>query len=223
MSLSVHRIDIVSDVVCPWCIIGYKRLERAMEAFADRLAFELHWHPFELNPHMPPEGQNLREHLAGKYGTTPEESRAARERLTALGASLGFEFRYFDEMRTWNTLKAHQLLHWSGEAGDQTALELALFEAYFTRQEDVSDDEVLIATASRVGLDAEIAREVLRDGRYAALVRDATARFVQQGIGGVPAFIIDQTWLVSGAQDSEVFESLFERLVEGGPIAAGAG
>ena len=147
------RIDIVSDVVCPWCIIGYKRLERAMASFADTLAFELHWHPFELNPHMPPEGQNLAEHLAGKYGTTPEDSRAARGSLTALGESLGFEFRYDDDMRTYNTFKAHQLLVWAGEAGRQTELKLALFDAYFTLGEDPSAGPVLIAAANQAGLD----------------------------------------------------------------------
>ncbi len=222
MSTSTHRIDIVSDVVCPWCIIGYKRLEKAMLKYADRLSFELHWHPFELNPHMPPEGENLREHLAGKYGTTVEESIAAREKLTALGKSLGFEFRYRDDMRTYNTFKAHQLLHWAAESGRQTALKLALFDAFFTRREDVSSDVVLIAAAGCAGLDPEEARSVLADGRYGDVVRATSQRLMQQGIQGVPAFIVDNTWLVSGAQESTVFESLFQKLLSNEPTVADA-
>ena len=211
------RIDIVSDVVCPWCIIGYRRLERAMASFADTLTFELHWQPFELNPHMPPEGQNLAEHLAGKYGTTPEDSRAARASLTAMGESLGFEFRFHDGMRTYNTFKAHQLLVWAGEAGRQTELKAALFDAYFTLGEDPSAEPVLIAAATQVGLDGETARQVLADGRYADVVRTTTQQLAAQGIRGVPAFIVNNMWLVSGAQESSVFESLFRQLIEGAP------
>jgi predicted DsbA family dithiol-disulfide isomerase len=221
MSTSTHRIDIVSDVVCPWCIIGYKRLEKALLKYADRLSFELHWHPFELNPDMPPEGQNLREHLAGKYGTTLEESIAAREKLTALGKSLGFEFRYRDDMRTYNTSKAHQLLHWAADSGRQTDLKLALFDAFFTRREDVSSEVVLIAAAGCAGLDPEEARAVLADGRYADVVRATSQRLMRQGIQGVPAFIVDGTWLVSGAQETPVFESLFQRLTEGTAAVGG--
>ena len=119
------RIDIVSDVVCPWCIIGYKQLERALEESG--IAARVHWHPFELNPHMADEGENLREHLAAKYGTSPEGSRKARARLTELGAQLGFTFNYADDMRMVNTFRAHQLLHWAEGEGRGHDLQMALF------------------------------------------------------------------------------------------------
>ena len=118
------RIDIVSDVVCPWCVIGYRQLARALEATGT--AHEIHWHPFELNPSMPPEGQNLLEHVAGKYGSTREESEQSRARMTEIGAALGFEFRFSDDMRMHNTFNAHQLLHWAERQGRMNDLSLAL-------------------------------------------------------------------------------------------------
>ena len=122
------RIDIVSDVVCPWCIIGYRQLERALVETA--IPYELHWHPFELNPDMPAEGQNLREHLAEKYGSTKEQSDANRINLTAIGAELGFEFRFTDDMRMHNTFNLHQLLHWAEQQGRKQDLKQAFFAAH---------------------------------------------------------------------------------------------
>lgn len=109
------RIDIVSDVVCPWCVIGWRQLERALQTTGT--AAVVHWHPFELNPDLGPEGQDLREHLAAKYGTTPEASRANRARLVELGAGLGFSFAFADDTRIRNTFRAHQLIHWAGLRG----------------------------------------------------------------------------------------------------------
>ena len=164
------QIDIVSDVVCPWCIIGFKQLEQAMAATG--LGAYVRWHPFELNPQMPPEGQNLREHLAEKYGTTPEQSRTARQRLTELGAGLGFAFNYSDEMRMVNTFAAHQLLDWASEHNLQHPLKLALFAAFFTDGKDVSDPSVLAEIAGSVGLDADAAREVLASGSHVERTRE---------------------------------------------------
>ncbi len=207
------RIDIVSDVVCPWCIVGYRRLKPAMDALADSVAFSLHWHPFELNPGMPPEGQNLAEHIQQKYGSTPEQSQANRQRLADLGASLGFEFRYTAESRMVNTFKAHQLLHWAGEQGRETDLKLALFDVYFTAQRDVSDEAVLLDTVERVGLDRDEAAAVLADQRFAETVRTRENYWLSQGIQGVPAFIFNSRYLVSGAQDTAVFTDLFDKLL----------
>ena len=162
------QVDIVSDVVCPWCIIGYKQLMKALAALPGQFDVTLRWHPFELNPRMPGEGQDLREHLAQKYGTSPAQSQGARARLAALGESLGFTFDYFEGMRMVNTFRAHQLLHWAGEQGRQTELKLALFEAFFSRREDVNDPEVLAAVAGRAGLDSAQAGAVLSDARYAS-------------------------------------------------------
>lgn len=208
------RIDIVSDVVCPWCIIGFKQLERALAQIEDEVKPEIHWHPFELNPQMPPEGQDLREHMAEKYGTTIEESRAARERLKQIAQSLDVEFHLDEGMRIYNTFKAHQLLHWAGEQGEQTKLELALFESYFSRAERVDAPEVLVAVAARAGLDQDEARSVLDDGRYVDAVRDQQRFWLSKGIHAVPSFILDQRYLIPGAQDPEVFVAALQKLAE---------
>lgn len=212
------RIDIVSDVVCPWCIIGFKQLERAIAQVGDSVRAELHWHPFELNPSMPPEGQNLREHLTRKYGTTLEQSIAARARLTAIGEELGFTFRYLDEMRMHNTFAAHQLLHWAEGSDRQTELKLALFESYFTKQEDVSDQRVLIAAAERAELDPQEAKAVLGDARFAAAVREREQTWTERGVHGVPAFIFDRRSAVSGAQGVAAFVEVMARV--SGKLAA---
>jgi predicted DsbA family dithiol-disulfide isomerase len=207
------RIDIVSDVVCPWCVIGFKQLGQALAQLGDEVDADLHWHPFELNPQMPPEGQDLREHLAQKYGTTAAQSHAARERLTGIAKSLGVEFRFYDGMRVRNTFRAHQLLHWAGEQGRQTDLELALFDSYFSREEDVDDLDVLAAAAGRAGLDEELARAVVADGRYADSVREEQQFWLGKGINAVPSFILDGRHLIPGAQDPEVFVAALRRLV----------
>ena len=210
--LPLH-VDIVSDVVCPWCIIGYRQLQKALDALPGRFDVSLRWHPFELNPDMPEEGQELREHLAWKYGTTPEQSRAARARLTTLGESLGFTFDYFDGMRMVNTFRAHQLLHWAAGEGRQTALKLALFEAFFSRREDVSDGRVLASVADRAGLPAAAAAEVLADGRYAEPVRREQQAWLDREVHAVPLFVFNEQFMVPGAQDAESFTRLLNRML----------
>ncbi len=206
------RIDIVSDVVCPWCIIGYKQLERALRESG--VTAELRWHPFELNPQMSEEGENLREHLAAKYGTTPEGSRQARARLTELGAELGFAFNYADDMRMYNTFRAHQLLHWAGTQGRQHALKMALFAAFFTHRRDVNDIEVLAEVAASIGLPKASALAVLTEGRFAEAVREEEAFWTSRGITGVPAMVFDQRYLLVGAQGAETYKRILEKLAE---------
>ena len=208
------RIDIVSDVVCPWCIIGFTQLQRALTQLGDEVEVDLHWHPFELNPQMPAEGQELREHLAQKYGTSVAQSQAARARLTQIAESLGVEFRFYEGMRMHNTFRAHQLLHWAGEQGKQTELELALFETNFSRGENVDDAEVLAAAAGRAGLDEDGARAVLQDGQYADTVREEQRFWLSKGIHAVPSFILDGRYLIPGAQDPEVFVAALRRLLD---------
>lgn len=204
------RVDIVSDVVCPWCIVGYRQLQHALD---DRgLTADIAWHPFELNPQMPPEGQNLREHIKEKYGTSDADSDRARARLTQLGESLGFPFRYTDGSRMVNTFQAHQLLHWAGEHGRQHDLKLALFTAYFTDGRDVSDPAVLVAVAGSLGLDPAEAQAVLTDGRYAASVREEERFWVSNGIQGVPAMVFQRRHLVTGAQGVETYGAIIDQL-----------
>lgn len=204
------RIDIVSDVVCPWCIIGYRQLEQALGA--RKLEAEIHWQPFELNPQMPEEGQNLREHLAAKYGSTVEASNASRARLTRLGAELGFTFAYTDDMRTYNTFRAHQLLHWAATEGRQHELQMALFAAFFTRCQNIADPAVLADVAAGAGLDRAEALAVLEDARFAEAVRQEERFWVDQGIQGVPAVIFERRHLVSGAQGVERFGAILDQL-----------
>jgi len=205
------QIDIVSDVVCPWCIIGYKQLQKALEQLPGQFDVTLHWHPFELNPQMPPEGQGLREHLAQKYGTTPEQSRDARARMSSLGDSLGFTFDYFDGMRMVNTFRAHQLLHWAAGQGRQTELKLALFEAFFSRRENVGDDQVLATVAARVGLSSAEAIAVLEDARYADAVREEQQLWLDRDVHAVPAFVFNGQYMVSGAQEADTFVRVLTR------------
>ena len=160
------RIDIVSDVVCPWCIIGLKQVEKALTLVGRDLAVETHWHPFQLNPNMPPEGEDTAEHIARKYGSTPEQSRANRQRLSDIGDSLGFAFNYGEGMRIYNTFNAHKLLTIFGsERGwqAQTELKMALFNAYFQDRRDVSDIEVLCDIAEAQGMDRAVAAAWIAD------------------------------------------------------------
>lgn len=207
---STIRIDIASDVVCPWCIIGYKQLEHALDETGARA--EIHWHPFELNPQMPEQGEDLQQHLAAKYGSTPEDGRKARARLTAMGAELGFTFDYADDMNMPNTFRAHQLLHWAGTQGREHDLKMALFEAFFTNRENVNDLEILADTAARIGLNRDEALAVLRDARFAEDVRLAEQSWTTKGIQGVPAMIFNQKYLVTGAQGTENFVSILRQL-----------
>jgi predicted DsbA family dithiol-disulfide isomerase len=207
-------IDIVSDVVCPWCVIGYRQLERAVGMMADKVDVGVRWHPFQLAPTLPPEGQTTRDYARERYGATPEQSRENRDRITSLGASLGIDFRFDDDSRIYNTHKAHQLLAWAGEVGGQTALKLALFETYFTAQLNVSDTEVLLAAAKTAGQDPDAARTVLDDRRYAAKVDAEIAYWQDQNITGVPAFIVKSGYMVPGAQDAETWVRVLERVIE---------
>jgi predicted DsbA family dithiol-disulfide isomerase len=206
------RVDIVSDVVCPWCIIGYKQLMKALRSLPGQFDVTVHWHPFELNPQMPQEGQDLREHLAQKYGTTAGQSQGARARLSALGESLGFTFDYFDGMRMVNTFRAHQLLHWAAGQGRQTELKLALFEAFFSQRKDVNDPALLVGIAGRVGLDVAQADAVLSDQRYAKAVREEQQHWLDQDVHAVPTFYFQQQYMVPGAQEAEGFVRLLQKI-----------
>ncbi|WP_109467858.1 DsbA family oxidoreductase [Albibacillus kandeliae] len=203
------RVDIVSDVVCPWCIIGYRQLLQAQELSG--IEAEIRWHPFELNPDMPDEGQDMREHIAQKYGSTPEQSQSSRDRITALGADLGFDFRFTPEMRMWNTFRAHQLLDWAEEDGHQTALKEALFAAHFTEGRDVSDPGVLVEVAAEAGLDPARARDVLESGSHASRTRSKQRFWIERGVSGVPAMVFAGRYLVTGAQGPDTYAGLLRR------------
>lgn len=204
------RVDIVSDVVCPWCVIGYHQLAKAAKETG--IGIDVHWHPFELNPQMADEGENLREHLAAKYGTTPDGSRKARARLTEMGAALGFEFNYADDMRMVNTFRAHQLIDWAEDQGRAHDMKLALFAAFFTRREDLNNVDVLADVAASIGLDRNAARAVLDSGERADMVREKEQFWTSRGINGVPAMVFDRQHLVTGAQGEQTYANILSQL-----------
>lgn len=206
------RLDIVSDVVCPWCIVGFLQLQEALRETG--IAASIHWQPFELNPAMPSEGENLEEHLKKKYGSTDEQRARIRDQLTTLGQQFGFMFRFDDEMRMVNTFAAHQLLHWAAVCGRQHELKITLFHCYFSRSRDVSDHDVLANAAVEAGLDFEEATAVLEDQTYAESVREAQRVSISGGIQGVPAVIIDQRELVVGAQGVDNYKELLLQAVK---------
>jgi predicted DsbA family dithiol-disulfide isomerase len=210
------RIDFVSDVSCPWCAIGLKSLEAALASATDAVSAEIHFQPFELNPGMGPEGQDIGEHIAEKYGATPEQQQQSREMIRQRGADVGFTFDMGLRGRIYNTFDAHRLLHWAGLEGKQRELKMALFDAYFTRGEDPSSHEVLLRVAEDVGLDPQRAAKILESDEYADAVREAEQFFQRAGIRSVPAIIINQKHLISGGQPPEVFERALRELAEQG-------
>lgn len=210
------KIDFVSDVVCPWCAIGLKSLEQALQRLDGEVVADLHFQPFELNPQMGPEGENVAEHLAHKYGSTPEQMAKNQEGIRQRGASLGFVFDMDKRSRIYNTFDAHRLLHWAELEGKQPALKLALLEAYFSKGENVSSHDVLVRVASEVGLDITEARKVLAENRYADEVRQQEQFFQSQGIRAVPSVIINGKYLVQGGQPPEVFEQTLRQVAAEG-------
>ncbi|MFZ2842833.1 DsbA family oxidoreductase [Psychrobacter sp.] len=204
------RIDIVSDVVCPWCVVGYRQLAAALEQ--TNTAHEIHWHPFELNPNMPSEGQNMREHITEKYGSSKAESDASRAQITKVGSDVGFKFNFTDELRMHNTFNLHQLLHWAEQQGRMHELEQALFTAHFTDNRNLSDIEVLADIAAETGLSREEALAVSEDQRFANDVREVEQHWQRQGIQSVPAIIFNEQHLVSGAQGVDNYVNILEQL-----------
>ena len=176
------------------------------------VGIDVHWHPFELNPQMADDGENLREHLAAKYGTTPEGSRKARARLAEMGAALGFTFNYADDMRMVNTFRAHQLIDWAEDQGRAHDMKLALFAGFFTRREDLNNVDVLADVAASIGLDRDTARAMLESGERAESVRKKERFWTSRGVTGVPAMIFNRQHLVTGAQGEENYAHVLNQL-----------
>ena len=216
------KIDFVSDVSCPWCVIGLIALEQALEKVKDDITAEIHFQPFELNPNMAHEGQEITEHLTQKYGISIEQANANRENIRARGAALGFKFATAldaggGRSRIYNTFDAHRLLHWA-ETVDllkQKALKKALFSAYFTHGQNPGVHATLLAAATNAGFDTAEAQAVLSSERYVAEVRQTAQFYQSQGINSVPAVIINNQHLISGGQPPEVFEQALRQIAAG--------
>lgn len=217
--MNTIRIDFVSDIACPWCAVGLASLEQAIARVGDALQVELHFQPFELNPDMPPEGEDIVEHLMRKYRISAEQVGQNQETIRERGAAVGFEFDMAGRKRTYNTFDAHRLLHWAGElpdAGAQHRLKRALLAAYFTQGRDPSDHEVLKQAVLEAGLDAARAADILAGDAYADAVREREQLFLSQGIHSVPSVILNQRYLVQGGQPVEAFEQALRQVAQAG-------
>ncbi|MDB5942281.1 MAG: disulfide bond formation protein DsbA [Ramlibacter sp.] len=207
-------IDFVSDVSCPWCAVGLASLEQALHKLEGEVQAELRFQPFELNPQMPPGGQDITEHITEKYGSTPQQQAQSREAIRQRGESVGFTFRMEGRDRIYNTFNAHRLLHWAElqDLGAQHALKKALLRAYFTDGKSPENKEVLVAAALEAGLDAAEARRILDSDAYAAEVREREKFYLDNGIHAVPAVIVNGRHLIQGGQPAEVFEQALRQI-----------
>ncbi|MGH8418739.1 MAG: DsbA family oxidoreductase [Pseudomonas sp.] len=206
------KIDFISDVSCPWCIIGLRALDQALEHLGDEVQAQIHFQPFELNPKMGPEGQEIFEHIAEKYGSTREQFQGNAENIRQRGAELGFVFTP-GERRIYNTFDAHRLLHWAELEDKQQPLKEALFTAYFSQHADVSSHKVLADVAQKVGLDRTRAEAVLASGEYAAEVRELEQLWVSRGVSSVPTMVFNDQYAVSGGQPVDVFVSAIRQII----------
>lgn len=207
-------IAFISDVACPWCAVGLASLLQALDSCKQEISANLHFEPFELNPDMSPTGEDAVEHLARKYGATPERSAEIRNLLAQRGAAVGIQFAPQGRTRVVNTLDAHRLIFWAGEqsAGQQLALKQALLRAYHERNERVDHAGVLLGAVREAGLDAEQAGRILAGDAYAADVRAAEQRWHAVGIHSVPTIIINGKYAINGGQLPVVFEQALRKV-----------
>jgi predicted DsbA family dithiol-disulfide isomerase len=208
------KIDIVSDVVCPWCTIGYKRLEKAIADLDIKDQIDISWHPFELNPNMPAEGQNVQEHIAEKYGASLEQQKKSQEQMVNAGAELGFIFDYFDDMRMVNTFDAHVLLEYAKGFGNQTELKMRLTKAFFSERKDVSKKEILKEALLEVGLNAEEALARLDHEEARKEVRTKQEYWKNLGVNSVPTIVFNYKSAVTGAQPVDVFKQVLTEFIK---------
>jgi len=206
------KIDIVSDVSCPWCIIGYQSISSALKQLTPEIAANISWHPFELNPAMPAEGEDMGEHLHKKYGSSKADFEQTRKMITARGEALGFQFNFKEDGRIFNTFNAHRLLYWARQLNKQTELKLALFRLYFTEGGNPSNIEQLLQVVAKVGLPAEEARVILQSDQFTREVRAEQAKYQGMGISSVPTFIINDKFKVTGGQAVEKFVEILHEI-----------
>ncbi|TNB97266.1 DsbA family oxidoreductase [Pseudomonas jessenii] len=210
---SALKIDFVSDVSCPWCVVGLNGLLQALEILRDEVQAEIHFQPFELNPKMGPDGQNITEHISEKYGSTPEQSQKNREAIRARGAEVGFAFRTDGNSRIYNTFDAHRLLHWAGLEGGQLPLKQALFKAYFTDGGNPSDHAQLAQIAESVGLDRQRAQAILASDEFADEVRAEEQLWLQRGVSSVPTVVFNGQYAVTGGQPVDTFVGAIRQII----------
>jgi predicted DsbA family dithiol-disulfide isomerase len=207
----VIHVDVVSDVVCPWCYIGKRRLDKAMSSLKDKFDFEVVYHPFELNPAMPPEGKDHKKYLSEKFGGIERYDQLTGH-VTAVASSEGIEFNYDKQPTSPNTRNAHRVIRYAEEHGNQQAVVENLFKAYFTDGVDLTKNKNLVDIASEAGLDKKKVEEILNSDDNLAEIIHAEKEMQNLGITGVPFYIINKKYGVSGAQASKSFEDAFTQI-----------
>jgi len=207
------KLDIVSDVVCPWCTIGYKRLQQAISEMGMEDKVEIEWQPFELNPDMPQEGQNVQEHIAEKYGASVEDQRISQQRMADFGTELGFTFDYFEDMKMVNTRAAHILSDYAKENGKQTEFYMRLVTAFFSERKDISDRKVLKNELKAVGLNPEEAITKLDNDEANKRVQSKEKYWHNLGVSSVPTFVFNKKSALTGAQPVDVFKQVLNELI----------
>jgi predicted DsbA family dithiol-disulfide isomerase len=211
------KLDLISDVVCPWCIIGYKRLQQAIQLSGAGDRIDIEWQPFELNPGMPAEGENLQAHIARKYGSSADEYKRTQANIEQLGAELDFRFDFFDDMKIVNTEDAHILLDYAQDFGKQTELQMRLFDAYFNEHKDISDRQVLQAELHQLGLDADAGLLRLESSEAREQVKTAETFWQGHGISSVPTMVFNRSSALTGAQPVAVYQRLLSELLTDEP------
>ncbi len=211
------KIDYVSDVACPWCAVGLGNLNQAISQLSDKANFEVHFHPFELNPNMPLGGQDAIEHLTEKYGLTVEQVKANQANIRLKASEAGFEFHPEGRKRVYNTFDAHRLLHWAGQEfgpEKQAVLKKELLNTYFCLAVNLDDQQNLLDAVNRSGLDQHRAQEVLQKNEFSKEVREEESTYTNAGISSVPSIILNDQYLLQGAQPPESFINAFEQLIQ---------
>lgn len=210
------KIDIVSDIACPWCAIGYARLEEAMQELKEDMTFDVQWHAFELNPDPSADGEPILQALSRKYGRSVEEMEQIQGQMQEIAEGLGLNFSALQHRHTRNTFDCHRLVKWAGEQGKQTAMKQTLFEAYFGEDADITNPDVLATRVEAIGLDGQKAKDLLASDEYVQAVRNEEARWQQAGISSVPAFVINERYLISGAQESQTLVKALQDIANEG-------
>lgn len=208
------KIDIVSDVMCPWCIVGYKGLETALKQLEPTIKATINWLPFELNPQMPPEGQDINEHIMEKYGISAQQNAQNKAMLTQRGKDVGFDFNFSASMRMINSFDLHRLLAWAKDQGQQHALQMALFDAHFTDNAALNEHEALLKVVSSIDLDATAAKAMLDSDAYAEQVRSEQKTSLDRGIHSVPTFIVNDKYSISGGQPADAFKQALTQIAQ---------
>lgn len=208
------KVEIWSDIVCPFCYIGKRKFELALGGFAAKDKVEIEWKSFQLDPEMDnSQGLNVHEYLGKRKGGTPADGKRMNDQMSAIASEVGLQYD-FDKAIINNTMAAHRLLHWAKESGAQNELKERLFKAYYTEGRDTADYDTLAQLAAEVGLDSKEARAVLEENRYEDEVRQDQYDAFQIGVQGVPFFVFNNKYAVSGAQSPEVFAQVLEKVWE---------